>query len=210
MIKLGDLLCKLGDPTRQAYFKLPADDEDMREFLEAARKLFVARTDKNAKKFLKMSIDTPDAAFALTKALVAEIDRIKQEAAEPSGEHDRVLYHRLKMAELTEGGLRNARTEAHLRALTVQILDEADRLPSARRSQDGGKGGRKLNQNDLRWAAVQIEQLRQDKPGIRATEIADALSKRAKKEGKTRRTLGAWRAWLYRNNLLPNKDAVDQ
>ena len=183
MIKLGDLLCKLGDPTRQAYFKLPADDEDMREFLEAARKLFVARTDKNAKKSLKMSIDTPDAAPALTKALVAEIDRIKQEAAEPSVKHDRVLYHRLKMAELIEGGLRNARTEAHLRALTVQILDEADRFLSARRSKYGEKGGRKLNQNDLRWAVVQIEQLRQDKPGIRATEIADALSKRARKRG---------------------------
>ena len=186
MSKLGDLFYKRlrPSPRRRAYFSLLDDDEDLREFLEAARKLFVGKTDKNAKKFLKMPIDTHDAAFDLTKALVAEIARIKQEAAEPGAAHDQVLYHRSKMVDLIDNGLRNARTEAHFRALTVQILEEADRLMSARRSQDGGKGGRKLNRNEREWAASQIEQLRRGKPGIRATEIADALAKRAKKRGR--------------------------
>ena len=77
----------------------------------------------------------------------------------------------------------------------------------AKRSQDGAKGGRKLNRNEREWAASQIEQLRRGKPGICVTEIAAALAKRAKKEGTgSQRSQSAWRAWLYRNNLLPNRD----
>ena len=126
MRKLGDLLYKLGDPRRQAYFNLLADDEDLREFLEAARKLVAHNKDKYARELLKMPIDTPDTTSPLVSALIAENPRIKQETAEPGVKHDQAFYHRLKMARLIGDGLRSARTEAYLKELTLQILKEAD------------------------------------------------------------------------------------
>jgi hypothetical protein len=208
MNKFGDLFNKLGDPTRQAYFKLPADDVDLREFLEAARKLFVGKTDKDAKKFLKMPIDTPDAAGALTKALVAEIDRINQEAAEPGAAHD----HRLEMARLIESGLKqNPRTEAHLRALTVQILEEADRFVLAERSRSGGFRPEGSDQTKQRWARPLIVSIRKAKPDIPILTLAKELFEKARKKDRQYwPNAKAVRAWLYRNPGLWQQEKAER
>lgn len=188
--EVGALLASLLDPRH------PATDREVREFLEAAQQVFAHKAKKQARQLLKMQIGHPTDALVLTRALVTELDQVRQNA-NPT---DPVDGHRLRIAQLIEEALAHIDNAAILARWTKKIWAEANRLAQAVKRRNGAKNKPEPNQAQLDWAQKQIELGREAKPAIRQSDIAGRLYQRARREGRNYwPTPEAARAWLNRN-----------
>lgn len=198
--EVGALLASLLDP------KHPTTEIDAHDFLEAAQQLFAHRAEKRARLLRNMEIATPADALVLTRAIVAEIERVKQNADPTHPVDGQVNGHRRRMAQLIEDALRHIDCRDILSNWTKKIWVEAHQLARAVKRRDGAKDKPGPDQAQIDWARKQIEPWRKAKPDIGKSEIARRLCREAQKlahkSWKSWESPGAARRWLYRNHSL--------
>jgi hypothetical protein len=133
--EVGKRLSELFDPRYQAFMQMEASESDVRNFLEASRRLFAYRPNRSARRFLRMPIDTPSAAQQFTTALVRKIDEIRQKG---NPGDDPVQLHQLQLANLIDDTLERIDNKALLAQQTPKIWAEAKKLAAQVRNKKPG------------------------------------------------------------------------